>query len=136
MMRASHWMAVPLCLILVCPAHAVVSPEEAACIAGPAPLQSACIEKLVKIADDKLNETYREVGKKIEENGNGKVAAWKAELHKAQRTWVAFRDTDCGELITYEWGQGTGMGSAIESCLLEKTEQRTRELTERYIDRR
>jgi uncharacterized protein YecT (DUF1311 family) len=132
----SQWMALPFWLLLVLPAQAAQSPEEAACIAGEAPTQSACLEKLAKIADDKLNKTYREAGKKIDENGNGEAAAWKAELREAQRAWVAFRNADCGDLIIHEWGQGTGMGSAIESCLLHKTEQRTRELIERYIDRR
>ena len=59
-----------------------------------------------------------------------------AELKKAQQAWIVFRDADCGALTAHEWGHGTGMGAATESCLLEKTIQRTGDLEHRYIDRR
>jgi uncharacterized protein YecT (DUF1311 family) len=72
----------------------------------------------------------------IETSDSDNVTAWKAELKKAEQTWIAFRDADCGALVGYEWGHGTGMGVATQSCLLEKTQQRTRDLVARYIDRR
>ena len=56
-------------------------------------------------------------------------SAWKKELREAQRVWVQFKEHDCND-----WG-GSGAGAAIASCLLSKTEARTKDLTQRYLDR-
>jgi uncharacterized protein YecT (DUF1311 family) len=119
--------------MLSSPIEARESAAETACIALAPAAQSGCLEKLVTAADARLNETYQRAIAVIDKSGG---AEWKAELKKAQQAWISFRDTDCGALVGYEWGHGTGMGSATESCLLQKTEQRNRELTDRYIHRR
>jgi uncharacterized protein YecT (DUF1311 family) len=123
------------CAALTAPAYAQDS-SIAACEALAPPAQSGCLEKLLDAADAKLNDVYRRAMTAIDKSDSDKIAAWKAELKKSEQAWIAFRDADCGALVGYEWGHGTGMGSATQSCLLEKTEQRTRELVARYIDRR
>jgi uncharacterized protein YecT (DUF1311 family) len=135
-MRLIGSFSLVVCLTLAAPSHAQQSSAESACVALPAAAQSGCLEKLAEAADAKLNEVYRRAISAIEKSDGNDIAAWKAELKKAQQAWIAFRDADCGDLVGYEWGHGTGMGAATESCLLEKTEQRTRELVARYIERR
>jgi uncharacterized protein YecT (DUF1311 family) len=132
-MRVVGWLMMAG-LAFAAPAHAQGS--AAGCDALPPPAQSGCLEKLFDAADAKLNQVYQRAVAVIEKSDSDHVAAWKAELKKSEQAWIAFRDTDCGALVGYEWGHGTGMGSATQSCLLEKTEQRTRELVARYIDRR
>jgi uncharacterized protein YecT (DUF1311 family) len=134
-MRWLELLIVVICLVLAGSARAQQSSADTACLALPAPAQAGCLEKFAKAADARLNEVYRQAMGVIETSDGGAAAAWKGELKKAQQAWIAFRDADCGALIGYEWGHGTGMGSATESCLLQKTEQRTRELVGRYIDR-
>jgi uncharacterized protein YecT (DUF1311 family) len=124
------------CLSIIPSAHAQDTAAEKACMALPGAAQSGCLEKLANAADVKLNEVYRSAVKTIESSDSKDKAAWKAELKNAQQAWIAFRDADCGDLIGYEWGEGTGMGAAVESCILQKTRARTRELVDRYIDRR
>jgi uncharacterized protein YecT (DUF1311 family) len=98
--------------------------------------QSGCLEKLANAADLKLNEAYRRAFKIIDSSDPAAAAAWKAELKKAQQAWITFRDADCGALTAYEWSHGTGMGAATERCILDKTEARTRDLLQRYSDRK
>jgi uncharacterized protein YecT (DUF1311 family) len=123
------------CLAFAAPAYAEDS-SVAACDALPPPAQSGCLETLANAADAKLNQVYQRAMAVIEKSDGDHIAARKAELKKSEQSWIAFRDTDCGALVGYEWGHGTGIGAATEQCLLEKTEKRTRELIARYIDRR
>jgi uncharacterized protein YecT (DUF1311 family) len=132
-MRVVGWLMMAG-LAFAAPAYAQGS--AAACDALPPPAQSGCLEKLFDAADAKLNQVYQRAVAVIEKSDSDHVAAWKAELKRSEQAWIAFRDTDCSALVGYEWGHGTGMGAATQSCLLEKTEQRTRELVARYIDRR
>jgi uncharacterized protein YecT (DUF1311 family) len=134
-MRLVGWLMIACCA-LAAPAYAEDSSTAAACDALAPPAQSGCLEKVGTSADTKLNEVYRRAMAVIEKSDSSDVAAWKAELKKAEQAWIAFRHTDCGALVGYEWGHGTGMSVATQSCLLEKTEQRTRELVARYIERR
>lgn len=127
-MRLLKWIALAASLVTPLSAFAQQSAAEKACMALPTAAQSGCLEKLANAADARLNETYRRAMMVIEKSDSRDAAAWKSELKKAQQAWIAFRDADCGALIGYEWGNGTGMGAATESCILEKTEQRTRDL--------
>jgi uncharacterized protein YecT (DUF1311 family) len=127
-------------LMIACLAFAAQAYAEesgvAACDAMAPPAQSGCLEKLANAADAKLNQVYQRAMAVIEKSDGDHIAAWKAELKKSEQAWIVFRDTDCGALVGYEWGHGTGMGAATEQCLLDKAEQRTRELIARYVDRR
>jgi uncharacterized protein YecT (DUF1311 family) len=135
--RRINWPALVVFLTLCSPGNAREPTTAAACATLSAPAaQSGCLEKLAMAADARLNETYRRAVTMIEKSGSDKIAEWKTELKSAQQPWIAFRDADCGALVGYEWSHGTGMGSAMESCLLQKTEQRTRDLRDRYINRR
>jgi uncharacterized protein YecT (DUF1311 family) len=134
-MRLINWSALVVFLTLCSPSYARESAAAAACIALAPAAQSGCLEKLATAADARLNEIYQRAVMMIDKSGSDNVAEWKAELKTAQQAWISFRDADCGALVGYEWGHGTGMGSATESCLLQKTEQRTRDLMDRYVHR-
>jgi uncharacterized protein YecT (DUF1311 family) len=135
--RLINWPALVVFLTLWSPSHARESAAAAACTALSAPAaQSGCFEKLATAADARLNETYRRAVTMIDKSDSDSIAEWKADLKKAQQAWIAYRDADCGALVGYEWSHGTGMGPATESCVLQKTEQRTRDLRDRYIHRR
>jgi uncharacterized protein YecT (DUF1311 family) len=135
-MRLVTWFTLVVFSTLSSPVYARESSAVAACNALATAAQSGCLEKLVTAADARLNEVYQRAIKMIEKSEGDDAAEWKAELKKAQQAWISFRDTDCGALVGYEWGHGSGMGGATESCLLQKTEQRTRDLMDRYIHRR
>ena len=62
-------------------------------------------------------------------------SAWKKELREAQRVWVQFKEHDCNDAVGYQWWGGSGAGAASASCLRSKTEARTKDLTQRYLDR-
>ena len=129
------WTILVVLLASSSPSSAQESATAAACDNLATNAQSGCLEKLANVADAKLNEAYRRAIKTIEGSDPDHAAAWKAELKKAQQTWIAFRDADCGALTAYEWSDGTGMGAATEHCILEKTQQRTNELASRYSGR-
>jgi uncharacterized protein YecT (DUF1311 family) len=131
-MGPGKWAALVVWLALASPSYAAESVAAAACDNLATNAQSGCLEKLANAADAKLNEIYRRAVKTIESSDPDHAAEWKAELKKAEQAWIVFRDTDCGALTGYEWSHGTGMGAATEHCILEKTEQRARELEGRY----
>ncbi len=131
LMSPVKWTALAALLALSSPSAAQESAAAAACDQLATIAQSGCLEKLANAADVKLNEVYRRAVKSIESSDPEHATEWKAELKKAEQAWIAFRDTDCGALTAYEWGHGTGMGAATEHCILDKTEQRTRELASR-----
>jgi len=135
-MRPITGIALAAGLVFSSPDFAQEPAAAAACDALPTAAQSGCFEKLAVAADAKLNAVYRRAVQAIEQSDSDNIAAWKAELKTAQQAWIAFRDADCGALTAYEWGHGTGMGAATESCILDKTIQRAADLQRRYIDRR
>jgi uncharacterized protein YecT (DUF1311 family) len=129
------WTILVVLLASSSPSSVQESAAAAVCDKLATNAQSGCLEKLANAADTKLNEVYRRAIKTIESTDPDHAAEWKVELKKAQQAWIAFRDADCGALTAYEWSHGTGMGAATEHCILEKTEQRTRELASRYSGR-
>jgi uncharacterized protein YecT (DUF1311 family) len=134
-MRPIIWFASVICLVLSSTSHAQES-TEAACDALAQAAQSGCLEKLAAAADAELNDVYRRAVIMIGKSDSKNTAEWKTELRKTEQAWIAFRDSDCGALVGYEWGRGSGMGAATERCLLQKTRQRTHDLVDRYINRR
>jgi uncharacterized protein YecT (DUF1311 family) len=133
-MSLIKWVALLALVASSAPACAQEAGTAAACDALLSPYaQTECLVKLATTADAKLNEVYRHAVRTIGKSDHHNIAAWKNALRSTQRTWIAFRDADCGTLTGYEWGDGTGLRPATESCLLEKTTQRTRDLVQRYI---
>lgn len=99
---------------------------------------SRCFERELAREDAALNRVFQQATRSIRENdamADGDRRNWEAALRDAQRKWIAFRDADCKDTVGYEWFGGTGAGSAVLACMAQKTRTRTKELTERYVNR-
>ena len=97
-----------------------------------------CLGKAYPRADKELNAVWKKVMGTISDADYltpEQRDAWKKELREAQRAWVQFKEHDCNGAVLYEWWGGSGASAAISSCLLSKTEARTKDLKERYLDR-
>jgi uncharacterized protein YecT (DUF1311 family) len=81
--------------------------------------------------DKKLNLAFQKLLKSFAPAGKGDDTDYegsKKMLIEAQRNWIKFRDADCkGQLILN--ANGTMRGVTYLSCLTDRTEQRTKELT-------
>ena len=87
-------------------------------------------------ADAELNRVYKEAIASIPEMATGEQpfdkASWEAALRASQRAWIAFRDAECEDHVEKFWGGGSGRTVDIIGCKTEKTEQRTKEIKQRY----
>jgi uncharacterized protein YecT (DUF1311 family) len=95
-----------------------------------------CADKDLAAADEKLNAVYKKVLAQIDESGLEKPydrASWEAAMRASQRAWVAFRDADCKGVVPMEWSGGSGTSAAVLGCMSQKTIERTKELSERYL---
>jgi uncharacterized protein YecT (DUF1311 family) len=95
-----------------------------------------CADKDYQAADKALNAAYAAALTQIQSRGDMEkpydTKSFEEAMRNAQRTWVAYRDADCRDLVAQEWSGGTGATAAILGCMTEKTIQRTKELKERY----
>jgi uncharacterized protein YecT (DUF1311 family) len=95
-----------------------------------------CAEEQLKIANNKLNETYQKLKLKIdtlddkEENKKSKRL-----LIKSQRAWIEFRDTECAFSGQIERYGATDMWKLASSvfCQARMTQERILEL-EKYLE--
>ncbi len=80
--------------------------------------------------DKELNAAYQQLLKKLapaDKSDDTKYAEVKKQLIEAQKNWIKYRDADCSAKYTlYE--QGSIRGIVHLSCLIQRTEQRTKEL--------
>ncbi len=87
-------------------------------------------------ADAELNRVYKEAIASIPEMAIDEQpfdkASWEEALRASQRAWIAFRDAECEDHVEKFWGGGSGRTVDIIGCKTEKTEQRTKELKQRY----
>ena len=96
-----------------------------------------CADKDYQAADKALNAAYADAvayNRTREMDKPSDKTKLEAAMRNAQRAWVAYRDSDCKDLVALEWSGGTGATSAILGCMTEKTIQRTKELKERYAE--
>ncbi len=85
-----------------------------------------CALKVLEHADKELNEAYKALFAKMDQEG-------KVKLKEAQRAWIQFRDADSA-LAYQNCGEGGSLGGLIATDhKVELTLQRTREL-KRFLD--
>ncbi len=97
-----------------------------------------CSDKDFQEADAKLNAAYKKVLAHIAESELEPpydAASWEKAMRESQRAWVAFRDADCKGVVPMEWSGGTGTSAAVTGCMTEKTNERIKELDERYSEK-
>jgi uncharacterized protein YecT (DUF1311 family) len=95
-----------------------------------------CADKDFAAADENLNAIYKKVLAQIDDSGLEKPydrASWEEAMRASQRAWVAYRDADCKGLVPMEWSGGSGTSAAVLGCMSQKTIERTKELSERYL---
>ncbi|WPO77191.1 lysozyme inhibitor LprI family protein [Flavobacterium sp. KACC 22761] len=80
-----------------------------------------------KKADDKLNQVYKNLIKKLDEKE-------KSLLIAAQKNWIKFRDSKC-DFEKQEYDGGSIQPLIYYTCLTECTEERTKGLKRNLTDR-
>ncbi|MBI1204813.1 MAG: DUF1311 domain-containing protein [Rhodopseudomonas sp.] len=76
---------------------------------------NACIDRERAVWDDILNETYRQLGEKLD-------AGQKTKLRAMQRAWIASRDATCQ--FYWDFYQGTMASPMAASCVNRETARR------------
>lgn len=84
-----------------------------------------CAGAELEIQDAALNAAYRNLTAALN-------ARQKANLVKAQRAWIAFRDADCAARHDPDWGSMSTINANF--CMLQRTVERTIELEEFLAD--
>lgn len=105
------------------------SPAFDTCLESPEGQSTAgmvqCIGVELAVQDKALNAAYRDLT-------SGMNARQKANLVKAQRAWIAFRDADCQARYDPDWGTISTLNANM--CMLHRTVERTIELEEFLAD--
>jgi uncharacterized protein YecT (DUF1311 family) len=86
----------------------------------------ACIRLRYELADQKLNEVYKQLIAKLSKEE-------RVILAEAQLGWIKQRDNTC-EFEVYRNRGGSGFQGFLNECLERSTKQRTAEL-EKYLQR-
>jgi uncharacterized protein YecT (DUF1311 family) len=97
-----------------------------------------CADAEFSKADADLNAVYQKALASIPEFAGDPpwdAKSWEEALRTSQRAWVAFRDAECDKHVAMFWTNGSGATVDILGCKTEKTEQRTKELKDRYESR-
>ena len=76
----------------------------------------------LKKADQALNQTFKQIQKRLADDADGK-----ARLVKAQRAWIAFRNGECTFQSSGDDG-GSAAPMVAAACQAELTKDRTEQL--------
>jgi uncharacterized protein YecT (DUF1311 family) len=108
----------------------LAQPEVACNPGGNTQEMNKCAEMTLAEKDRELNQAYRALvqslkpDSKVDSTDYAKV---KKRLLAAQRAWLTFRDNDC-TAKEVQWNAFTMRGGIYFGCMIERTEQRTKEL--------
>ena len=86
-----------------------------------------CAGREYKTADAELNQVYRQLITKLDEQE-------KAQLKEAQTAWLKYRDANC-EFVADQYRGGTIRPMIHGLCLAEMTRNRTSEIRSQIKDR-
>jgi uncharacterized protein YecT (DUF1311 family) len=86
-----------------------------------------CWGKEYKAADATLNQVYRQLVAKLDEEE-------KVQLKEAQTAWLKYRDTNC-DFVADQYKGGTMRPMIAAMCLADMTRNRTTELKTQIKDR-
>jgi uncharacterized protein YecT (DUF1311 family) len=92
---------------------------------------NACLSKTYESTDRKLNQAYQKLLRNLSPAAaNGDTTNYplvRQQLVAAQLSWISYRDQDCRAKLTL-FAAGSIRAAVYLGCLVERTEQRTREL--------
>jgi uncharacterized protein YecT (DUF1311 family) len=77
--------------------------------------QNACADRELRVWDDILNETYRRLGQRLDDDQ-------KAKARDMQRAWIENRDKTCA--FYWDFFQGTMASSMSSYCNVRETARR------------
>jgi uncharacterized protein YecT (DUF1311 family) len=100
---------------------AIAASASAMCPGATAIDVNACFEARLKATDANLNRYYQAALRRAR-NESGDDAARK--LIQAERSWIAYRDAECGSVFDY-WSGGTIRVSKELDCRIRLTMLRT-----------
>ncbi len=86
-----------------------------------------CWGKEYKAADTTLNQVYRQLVSKLDDEG-------KAQLKEVESAWLKYRDANCG-FVADQYKGGTIRPMIDAMCLADMTKNRTAELRNQIKDR-
>ena len=97
-----------------------------------------CFASLERTADVNLNAVYQKIGKEItrkisqeQDQLKGYQERALAKLKAAETAWIHYRDAQC-DAAEQQYEGGTVSESVRLGCMLDLTEQRTKELQQTY----
>ena len=115
-------------LLLLTTSHAVAAQQAARdvlCATSDTQAETeVCMSDLLREADQRLNAVYQAVLSDLS-------PASTQRLRAAQRAWIRYRDLDC-EAARSLVGEGSAAPLVTLGCLLARTEERTRALTQSF----
>jgi uncharacterized protein YecT (DUF1311 family) len=92
---------------------------------------NTCLSKTYDSTDRKLNQAYQKLLANLKpvgtDDGSTNYPLVRQQLIAAQQAWISYRDQDCRAKYTL-FATGTIRAAVFLGCLVERTEQRTREL--------
>jgi uncharacterized protein YecT (DUF1311 family) len=115
-----------LAMFSVAPAQKPTKPEPCADAQSQAEM-NICWGKEYKAADATLNQVYRELVAKLDDEQ-------KAQLKNAQTAWLKYRDLNC-EFVADQYKGGSMRPMIAAICLADMTHNRTTELKNQIKDR-
>lgn len=91
---------------------------------------NACLQKSYEKSDRVLNDTYQKLLRRLVAHSATDDTDYRRvrqQLIAAQLAWIRYRDNDCRAKLTL-FAAGSIRHAVYLGCLLERSEQRTREL--------
>ena len=102
---------------------------DAACPGATTIAINACRKARSDAADAEMNRYYQAALKRLRSEREDTVAT---ALVKAQRSWLVYRDAECGAVFDY-WSGGTIRASMELACETRLTELRTYALWQHWL---
>lgn len=90
-----------------------------------------CASLDLEKADDALNAQYRKTLAQVKDFDTDGTIGTAQALQKAQRAWIAFRDSEC-DFAGLAAAGGTMQPMLVYGCRTELTKARTRQLKEHF----
>jgi uncharacterized protein YecT (DUF1311 family) len=92
---------------------------------------NTCLSKTYESTDRKLNQAYQKLLRSLSPAAASDTSTnyplVRQQLVAAQLSWISYRDQDCRAKLTL-FAAGSIRAAEYLGCLVERTEQRTREL--------
>ena len=131
--RQKPWLLIACCtlMLLITSSSGLAQKKKKTVPCGNAQSQAEmniCWGKEYKAADLVLNQIYHELFRMLEDEQ-------KDQLTKAQLAWLKYRDTNC-DFVADEYNGGSIRPTILATCLLDMTNNRTRELRSQIKERK